>query len=274
MEMELRKQTRDWQAVDSASDPQAFVQYLERLSEHPTMRRHNCARLAAAQVAAGSIVLDLGCGIGSDALMLAEAVGTTGQVHAMDRSRLMVETTARRATEHGVTIACKEADAGALPYPDRTFDLVWLERVLMHVGSPLDTLREIRRVLQDGGQLVVFEPDSDALMVSDGGDADLACRLEQRWSDGIAHPRMGRALERLARVAGFTDIRTEPRLFATSDFDLASSGMRWPEMLNSLVTSGDVSESRAQGWYQAVGAEARSGLPICWLPCFELFARR
>jgi ubiquinone/menaquinone biosynthesis C-methylase UbiE len=271
----LRIETiREWQTVDSASDPREFIRYLERVSEHSDVRRLNRSRLEAAHIQAGDIVLDIGCGIGIDALMLAEAVGPSGQVHALDRSRAMVETTARRFAEQGLKIVCQEADAAALPYPDKTFDLVWLDRVLMHVPSPQDVLLEIRRVLKDGGQAVVSEPDSDALMISDAGDVDLARRLEQRWSGGIKNPRMGRALEGQARAAGFNQIHTERTLITSADFDLASSAMRWPTLLKSLVSDGEVSESRADAWLQAVAAEANAGQCVFWTPWFELFARR
>jgi ubiquinone/menaquinone biosynthesis C-methylase UbiE len=265
---------RRWRAVDTAPDPYEFTRYLERSSEHPYIRALNRARLAAADLRPGSIVLDLGCGIGSDALMLAEAVGPSGHVYAVDRSRVMTETTARRAKERGLTIACQESDAASLPFPDKTFDVVWVERVLMHVVSPLDVLIEIRRVLRCEGQLVVSEPDGGALMVSEGGDPELAQLMEQRWAQGIAHPRVGRALEGHARAAGFATVRIEPRIASISDFELASAGMRWRNLLNSLVSDGEVSQNRADAWLRTVEAEGRAGQMILWAPRFDLFARR
>ena len=265
---------RRWRAVDTAPDPHEFTRYLEQLSEHPLIRALNRARLAAADVRPGSTVLDLGCGIGSDALMLAEAVGPSGHVYAVDRSRVMTEATARRARERSLTITCQECDAASLPFPDKVFDVVWLERVLMHVVSPLDVLTEIRRVLRGGGQLGVSEPDSGALMVSEGGDPQLAELVEQRWSQGIAHPRIGRLLEGQARVAGFTNVWAEPKFASTADFELASTSMRWCTLLNSLVNDGEVSQSRADAWLRTVEAEARAGQMILWVPRFDLVARR
>jgi ubiquinone/menaquinone biosynthesis C-methylase UbiE len=260
--------------ADSASDPHQLIRYLESLSEHTILRQASRTRLAAAHPQAGMTVLNLGCGTGSDALMLAEAVGPSGQVHAVDRSRVMVEETGRRADAWGLKIVCEEASAAALPYPDKMFDLVWVERVLLHVATPLDALIEIRRVLRDGRQLVVGETDCGGLMVTDAGDSDLARRLEQRYSDGILHPSIGRALEGYARSARFSEIHVEPGLFAVRDFDLASSAARWPQMLESLVSDGEISESRAQTWLHTAAVEARAGLAVCWVARFDLFARR
>lgn len=260
--------------ADSAPDPGRLIRHLEKLSEHPVVRQISRTRLAAAHLQEGMTVLNLGCGAGSDALMLAEAVGSCGQVHAVDHSRVMVEATARRARAQGLKIECQEACAAALPYPDKMFDLVWVERVLLHVATPLDVLIEIRRVLRDGGQLVVGETDCDGLMVCDAGDSDLARRLERRYSVGIVHPRIGRALEGYARSARFSEVRVEPRLFPITDFDLASSAARWPQMLESLISNREISESRAQAWLHTAAIEARAGLAICWVARFDLFARR
>jgi ubiquinone/menaquinone biosynthesis C-methylase UbiE len=265
---------RRWRAVDSAPDPHEFTRYLERSSEHPYIRALNRARLAATDVRPGSTVLDLGCGIGSDALMLAEAVGPSGHVYAVDRSRVMTEATTRRARERNLSVTCKESDAASLPFPDKIFDVVWLERVLMHVVSPLDVLTEIRRVLRDNGQLVVSEPDGGALMVSEGGDPELALLMEQRWVQGIAHPRIGRALEGHARAVGFANVRIEPVIASINDFEFASAAVRWRNLLNSLVSDGEVSQSRADAWLRTVESEARAGQTILWAARFNLFARR
>ena len=262
-----------WQ-VDTASDPSEFVRYLERLSEHQIMRQPSRERLMAAQLQPGSTVLDLGCGIGSDTLMLAEAVGPSGEVHAVDRARLMIETTACRAAQRGLKIVCKEADGAALPYPDKMFDLVWVERVLLHVPSPQDVMTEVRRVLRDGGQFIVNEPDFDGVMILDCGDADLARGVEHRYRAGVNNSRMGRALEAHALAAGFSAIRTEPQLLSTSDFEFVSSAGRWPKMLQLLIADGEISEERAEAWLQAIRAEAMAGRLIAWMPIFALFARR
>jgi ubiquinone/menaquinone biosynthesis C-methylase UbiE len=265
---------RAWRTVDTAADPHEFTRYLEQSSEHPLVLEFNRARLAAADLQPGSTVLDLGCGIGSDTLMLAEAVGPTGHVHAVDRSAVMIEAVARRAAERGLTITCQESDAASLPFPDRTFDFVWMERVLMHVLSPRDVLTEIRRVLREGGQIVAHEPDSGALMVSDGGDPELARLLEQRWSAGIAHPRVGRALEGCAHSAGLTDIQSKPEIVSIKDFELACAALRWRDVLASLVDDRMVSKRRADAWLHTVEAEAQGSRVICWSTRFNLFARR
>jgi 2-polyprenyl-3-methyl-5-hydroxy-6-metoxy-1,4-benzoquinol methylase len=55
---------------------------------------------------------------------------------------------------------------GTLPHPDlapRSFDVVTMWEVLEHLHDPLDTLRQVRRLLVPGGRLVVSVPNIDSL---------------------------------------------------------------------------------------------------------------
>ena len=46
-----------------------------------------------------------------------------------------------------------------MPFPDDTFDGVWLNEVLEHVVDEEETLLDLRRVLRPGGHLVVVSPN-------------------------------------------------------------------------------------------------------------------
>jgi ubiquinone/menaquinone biosynthesis C-methylase UbiE len=263
---------RGWRTLDEAPDPQEFIRYLEKVSEHPDEQEASRARLVAARLKRGDTVLDLGCGIGSRTLMLAEFVGPSGNTHAVDRSQTMVETTARRATERGLNIKCHKADASSLPFSGCSFDAVWVERLLLHVASPAAVLREVLRVLRDQGQLVVMEADFAAVMYADGGDPSLAQLLEKAWAQGLAHPRIGRSLERLAQAVGFRTIRLEPSIRLVRDFELASTGLRWHSQLRSLIEAGQVTEERADAWWQNLEADAREGHVLAGIPIYTMFA--
>jgi ubiquinone/menaquinone biosynthesis C-methylase UbiE len=265
--------TGGWQAVDSAQDPLDFTGYLEKVSEHPNIRERSRARLSAAGIRPGATVLDLGCGIGSNTLMLAGHVGPSGRVHALDRSRTMLDITARRAAARGLVVTCHQGDAASLTFPNASLDAVWIERVLLHVPSPTAVMAEIRRVLKPPGQLVAAEPDNACASFCDGGDPEIARLLEGGWVDGIAHPRMGSALEQLARAAGFTKVRVETDTVLLRDYDLASAVFRWDDQLRSLVAEGRIGRDRADAWARDVRKQARAGHVICSADLFDLFAR-
>jgi SAM-dependent methyltransferase len=50
------------------------------------------------------------------------------------------------------------ADAQALPFADASFDNIVLFDVLHHIEQPLRFLTEARRVLRDGGRIIMVEP--------------------------------------------------------------------------------------------------------------------
>jgi ubiquinone/menaquinone biosynthesis C-methylase UbiE len=102
-------------------------------------------------------VLDVPCGGGVAVRGLRPDQGV--DYVAADISQKMLDRTARVAAEHGVAdqVTTRIADVEALPFEDRSFDLVVLNDVLQHVPEPdvAASLREIRRVLAPEGALLV-----------------------------------------------------------------------------------------------------------------------
>ena len=64
----------------------------------------------------------------------------------------------------GVRRLCS-ADAMRLPYQDETFDLVVCRGGLHHLPDLPDAVREIRRVLRNGGTFLAFDPCDDLLLI-------------------------------------------------------------------------------------------------------------
>jgi 2-polyprenyl-3-methyl-5-hydroxy-6-metoxy-1,4-benzoquinol methylase len=103
----------------------------------------------------GNRVLDFGCGGGAFLLRMKDRGWT---VTGLDFSEATIE---RIRTELGVA-----ALAGTLPHPalaPNSFDLVTLWHSLEHVHQPLNTLREIHRLLSPGGQVLVAVPNIESL---------------------------------------------------------------------------------------------------------------
>lgn len=108
-------------------------------------------------------VLDLGCGPGRSALLLAERTGAL--VTAVDLHQPFLDELRHDAVARGVgdTIVTVHADMGELPFPDGSFDLIWAESSAYGIG--FDTaLEKWRRLLSPrcgrtptGGSLVLTE---------------------------------------------------------------------------------------------------------------------
>jgi ArsR family transcriptional regulator len=99
------------------------------------------------------IVGDLGCGTGSLSLSLAPHVA---HVHAIDGSPAMLDAARHRLTgQPNVSVA--EGSLEALPLADASLDVAVLMLVLHHVAEPSRVLKEARRVLRDGGRLLIAD---------------------------------------------------------------------------------------------------------------------
>lgn len=99
--------------------------------------------------------LDVACGGGLIVCALAphvrRAVGVDLTEAMLDRARAL-------AAERGLgNCTFQEGDARALPFPDGAFAVVTTRFSLHHMADPLSVLREMVRVCQPGGQVVVVD---------------------------------------------------------------------------------------------------------------------
>lgn len=111
-----------------------------------------------ARLEPGMKALDLCCGTGDLALMLAEKVGPEGQVIGADFSRPMLDLALEKAKKEGLRQAqFKWADALDLPFEDDSFDAVTIAFGARNLADLDKGINEMRRVLVPGGRLVILE---------------------------------------------------------------------------------------------------------------------
>jgi ubiquinone/menaquinone biosynthesis C-methylase UbiE len=105
----------------------------------------------------GQHVLEIGCGTGHGLISLAEAVGQTGHVHAVDVSPGMMavaRTRVESAGQRNVTLTI--GDARALCFRSDVFDAAFLSFTLELFETAIpQVLAEVRRVLRPGGRVGV-----------------------------------------------------------------------------------------------------------------------
>lgn len=104
----------------------------------------------------GMQVLDLGCGTGFPAIELAERLGPGSRVHGLDPWTPALERARAKAAARGAShLRLDAGDAGRMPYPDRSFDLVVSNLGLNNFADPDAALREVVRVLKPDGALAL-----------------------------------------------------------------------------------------------------------------------
>lgn len=96
--------------------------------------------------------LEIGAGTGYFTLNLMRA-GVIREAVATDISPGMLEALERSAAELGLAVETAACEASALPFDDRSFDLVFGHAVLHHLPDLPGAFAEFRRVLRPGGMV-------------------------------------------------------------------------------------------------------------------------
>src|SRR5215217_8036556 len=128
--------------------PDATVESFAGVANHWTLGR----------IEPGSIVLDLGCGAGTDLLIAAQMAGPQGRAVGVDMTAAMLERAAASAREMGLAnVELHESLIETLPVDDASVDVVISNGVIDLVPDKDAVFAEIDRVLRPGGRLQVAD---------------------------------------------------------------------------------------------------------------------
>ena len=106
----------------------------------------------------GMEVMDLGCGLGGDSLLLGGTFGAASVVSVdVDPGNLAVTGKAVEAAGLSGVIFPKLVEPGRFPFDDAAFDLVHSKAMICHVDDKEALFREIHRVLRPGGSFVAAD---------------------------------------------------------------------------------------------------------------------
>ncbi len=163
---------------------------------------------------AGSNVLEAGCGIGAQTVILSR---NSPQAHitSIDISADSLEQAKERAAREGVTnVELLVENIFDLPFEDESFDHLFVCFVLEHLKEPVKALANLRRVLKKGGTITVIEGDHGSCFFHPGTKAGV-----KAWNSLIevqarlgGNSLIGRQIYPLTKQAGFTDITVSPRM--------------------------------------------------------------
>jgi tocopherol O-methyltransferase len=156
-----------------------------------------------AQVRADDRVLDAGCGLGGSSLLLASRrrARVTGVALGADQ----IEQARREARRRSVSERTQflVADFSSLPFPAKSFDVVWAQESLCHATDKSAFFNEVGRVLTPGGRVVV----ADFMLRRQQFSGSERTLLEE-WFDGWKLPGLWTAGQHrnAALAAGLSNI--------------------------------------------------------------------
>jgi SAM-dependent methyltransferase len=211
-----------------ALDPYAFLAVLGKQVIHPGGRAATDQLLAWASLGTQDRVLDIGCGVGTTAIRIAQQAGAT--VVAADISPLMRERASRNVRDAGAAnVTVETADILHLPYADGSFDCVLAEAVTMFVDRPR-AAAELARVCKLGGRVLATEfcwrkpPTAQAREIFVG-----------QVCPGLQFDSVEEWVQ-IYSGAGLTDVRTETGPFAM----MTARGMLADEGLHAVAIAARV----------------------------------
>jgi SAM-dependent methyltransferase len=162
----------------------------------------------------GSRVLEAGCGIGAQTVILARN-SPGAEITSLDISEDSLKRAEEKVRQQGITnVTFRQGDIFHLPFEPESFDHIFVCFVLEHLADPDRALGQLRPLLKKGGTLTVIEGDHGSAFFHPGNaDARRAidCLVElQRRGGGNA--LIGRQLFPLVAGAGFSDVHVSPRM--------------------------------------------------------------
>jgi SAM-dependent methyltransferase len=167
------------------------------------------ARLARCDDLTGARCLEVGAGAGSVTRVLADLVGPTGHVVALDLDpRFLTDLAGDRITVRRHDIVHDELEG-------ERYDLVHCRALLLHLSEPRRALRRMADALRPGGVLLVEDADFSSMAACPGHPAastfDRAVRawVEGRCVGGWVDPWFGRWLPDLLAELGLVERGSE-----------------------------------------------------------------
>src|SRR5690606_20230685 len=139
---------------DAYLDPELdFTRWVERFErEGREVYDHREELVSALDLRPGMAVADVGAGSGLFTMLIAERVGPSGRVYAVDIAAPFVEGILHRAAEAGMDhvagVVCTER---SVSLPPASIDRAFICDTYHHFEYPAETMASLHRALRDGG---------------------------------------------------------------------------------------------------------------------------
>jgi SAM-dependent methyltransferase len=163
---------------------------------------------------AGSRVLEAGCGIGAQTVILARN-SPEALITSLDISEDSLKLAKENIRQEGITnVTFRQGDIFRLPFEPGSFDHIFVCFVLEHLAEPEQALRQLRPLLKEGGTLTVIEGDHGSTFFhpeSEDAHRAVRCLVELQKKMG-GNALIGRELYPLVTGAGYRDVHVSPRM--------------------------------------------------------------
>ena len=163
---------------------------------------------------AGSRVLEAGCGIGAQTVILARN-SPSALITSLDISEDSIKQAEDRILKEGITnVTFRLGNIFQLPFEPASFDHIFVCFVLEHLAEPQQALEKLRPLLKEGGTLTVIEGDHGSTFFHpENTEARSAVQcLVDLQKKTVGNALIGRQLYPLVTGAGYKEVKVSPRM--------------------------------------------------------------
>ncbi len=246
---------RGFAGVDQSADDRSFIQFLDLADQLPSIAKYRDRMLDLCPVTDQSIVLDVGCGLGSETTRIARRLGKAGRAHGVDSSEAMITEARRRTRELDLPLHFQVCDAHSLTFEDASFDVCRTEKVLLYLENPATAVAEMARVTRPGGHVIVFDFDYGARFI-DSDFAPMTRHIEALLASDPINPAIGRELPHLMRKAKLKVDAIEPMTLVTT---VAIARRVYAGALSKGIKTGVFSAVDVEAWWREQEAMEQDG---------------
>ncbi len=163
---------------------------------------------------AGSKVLEVGCGVGAQTLILArnnpevQIVSIDISEESINRAKALMQ------KEEISNVEFHVADLFNLPFEDETFDHIFICFVIEHLNDPVSALKSLGKILKKDGSITVIEGDhGSCYFYPETKEAiktwECLIECQKRLN---CNPMIGREIYPLLNNSGFKTIQVSPKV--------------------------------------------------------------
>jgi ubiquinone/menaquinone biosynthesis C-methylase UbiE len=262
-----------WDNVDRTSDPHWYRNYLDAFNAMETVRAWKERSFGMLAVEPGHRLLDVGCGLGGDAITLAGRVGAGGRVVGVDNSEQLIVAARERVAGSPLPVEFRVGDIYALAFADGAFDGCRADRVFQHLDRPADALNELIRVTKPGGRIVVGDPDWETL-IFDAPQSAVTRTILNFVCDSHRNAWMGRQLYAHFHGAGLAEVTVATDTLLFTEYGLADLTVALGTRVRQAQDAEVITEHEAAEWLDALAAAADAGRFFAAMTCFTVSGRK
>lgn len=234
---------------------------------------------AAAGIVAGATVADVGCGPGAMSAVMAELVGPTGRVYAVDRDPEALVLARHGAEQAGLTnLVFSEGPADSTGLVPESADVVMLRHVLAHNGGREQAIvNHLVSLVRPGGAVYLVDIEATAIRFYPAQDAAFLADINERYRQ--FHAGLGNDLSVGLRLGELLEQAGLEKVNHRGQYSLVRprAGMRPPPWAarEHMLSAGVITKSDIARWQTEFERLDLGEVSFTlFVPTFTAFARK